>query len=82
MKIRIRSILTVGAAVLGLTGCNPNGPKADAEKTANLVYVNWAEGVAYTHLAEAVLRDKMGFEVELTAADVAPGYVAVAHGKP
>jgi glycine betaine/proline transport system substrate-binding protein len=80
MKTHIISILAVAAAVTGLTGCNPNSGKADAGKTANLVYVNWAEGVAYTHLAEAVLRDKMGYEVELTAADVAPGYIAVAQG--
>ena len=49
-------------------------------KTADLVYVNWEEGVAYTHLAAAVLEDKMGYKVKLTAADVAPGYTAIAHG--
>ncbi|MDF7800272.1 glycine betaine ABC transporter substrate-binding protein [Pontiellaceae bacterium B1224] len=80
MKTHIISILTAITTVTGLTGCNPNSGKTNADKTANLVYVNWAEGVAYTHLAEAVLRDKMGFDVELTAADVAPGYIAVAQG--
>lgn len=71
------SIAILGLTALLFTGC---GPKADSQKQANLVYVNWAEGVAYTHLAEAVLRDKMGYEVNLTAADVAPGYTAVAQG--
>lgn len=52
----------------------------EAEKTANLVYVNWAEGVAYTHLAKVVLEDKMGYEVEITAADVAPAYTSIAQG--
>lgn len=80
MKTRIISLLTAVVALIGLTGCNPNRQATDTAKTANLVYVNWAEGVAYTHLAEAILRDKMGFEVELTAADVAPGYTAVAQG--
>jgi glycine betaine/proline transport system substrate-binding protein len=47
-------------------------------RTADLVYVNWAEGVAYTHLAKVILEDKMGFEVTITAADVAPAYAAVA----
>lgn len=66
-----------GLAALVLTGCNP---QAGSQKTANLVYVNWAEGVAYTHLAEAVLEEKMGYDVKITAADVAPGYTAVAQG--
>jgi glycine betaine/proline transport system substrate-binding protein len=50
------------------------------QKTAELVYVNWAEGVAYTHLAKVVLEDRMGYEVEITAADVGPAYTAVAQG--
>lgn len=67
----------LGLGALVLSGCSP---QAASDKTAELVYVNWAEGVAYTHLAEAVLKDKMGYDVELTAADVAPGYTAVAQG--
>ncbi|WP_428263420.1 glycine betaine ABC transporter substrate-binding protein [Haliangium sp.] len=50
------------------------------KKVADLVYVNWAEGIAYTHLAKVVLEDKMGYEVKLTAADVGPAYTAVAKG--
>jgi glycine betaine/proline transport system substrate-binding protein len=67
------------ATALTLTGCNPNAAKTDT-KTAKLVYANWAEGVAYTHLAKAVLEDKMGYQVELTPADVAPAYISVAQG--
>jgi len=52
-----------------------------SDKTARLTYVNWAEGVAYTHLAKAVLEDKMGYDVEITVADVGPAYIAVASGK-
>ncbi|ACY17947.1 glycine betaine ABC transporter substrate-binding protein [Haliangium ochraceum] len=54
--------------------------EAGEEKVANLVYVNWAEGIAYTHLAKVVLEDKMGYEVKLTAADVGPAYTSVAQG--
>lgn len=50
------------------------------KKVANLVYVNWAEGVAYTHVAKVVLEEKMGYEVKITAADVAPAYASVAQG--
>ena len=53
---------------------------AGPEKTARLTYVNWEEGVAYTHLAQAILEDEMGFEVETVAADVGPAYQAVATG--
>lgn len=68
----------IGLGALLMTGCNPSA--VSNEKEANLTYVNWAEGVAYTHLAEAVLEEKMGYDVELTAADVAPAYTAVAQG--
>src|SRR6056297_998339 len=53
---------------------------SEPQKTAKLVYVNWEEGVAYTNLAKVVLEDQMGYEVEITAADVGPGYTAVAQG--
>ena len=48
------------------------------KKTAELVYVNWAEGVAYTHLIKN-LENQLGYEVNLTA-DVAPAYASVAKG--
>ena len=63
-------------AVLGITV----GASAALAKKAKLVYVNWAEGVAYTHLAKVVLEEKMGYEVDITAADVGPAYTAVAQG--
>jgi glycine betaine/proline transport system substrate-binding protein len=56
-----------------------NSPEdVQAGKTASLVYVNWAEGVAYTHVAQVVLEEKMGYEVSIIAADVAPAYTSVA----
>lgn len=54
--------------------------RAEEAKTADLVYANWEEGIAYTHLAQAVLEDRMGYKVTITAADVAPSYAAVAQG--
>ena len=62
---------------LMINGCTQ---QAAGEKTANLVYVNWAEGVAYTNLAKVILEDKMGYEVNITAADVGPAYTSVAQG--
>ena len=73
-------LLLVAPLVIGMflfMGCAQQG---DQGKTANLVYVNWAEGIAYTHLAEVVLEEKMGYDVTITSADVAPAYTAVANG--
>lgn len=62
-----------------VTGCSRQ-PAADAGKgTIKLAYVNWAEGVAVTHLLDALLQD-MGYQVKLTMADVAPIYTSVAQG--
>jgi len=47
--------------------------------TVKLVYVNWAEGVAMTNLAKVILEDKMGYNVEITMADVAPIFTALAN---
>lgn len=74
-----------GGLLLG-TGCKKDpAPEAAAQaqapaKTLKLVYVNWAEGVAMTHLAKAVLEDRMGYQVQLTMADVAPVFTSLAEG--
>jgi glycine betaine/proline transport system substrate-binding protein len=52
----------------------------EEQKTANLTYVNWEEGVAYTHLVKTILEDEMGYEANITAADVGPAYASVAAG--
>lgn len=54
-------------------------PADEDEKTAELVYVNWAEGIAYTNLAKNILEEKMGYDVTITSADVGPAYTAVAN---
>tara|TARA_R100000908_G_scaffold65344_2_gene54578 strand:- start:17975 stop:18943 length:969 start_codon:yes stop_codon:yes gene_type:complete len=64
-------------ALIFIAGCTS---QQQNKKTADLVYVNWAEGIAYTNLAKVVLEDKMGYEVEITSADVGPAYTAIAQG--
>lgn len=78
-KLMNKTLLKTLAVVAGVALAAGCGGK-EAEKTADLVYVNWAEGVAYTHLAKAVLEDKMDYEVTLTSADAGPAYTAVAEG--
>lgn len=92
-KVNIRKILCalgLGLFVALISGCGGSSedaatastsePSADSAKTARLTYVNWAEGVAYTNLAKAVLQQKMGYDVEATMVDVGPAYMAVASG--
>ncbi|WFB36024.1 glycine betaine ABC transporter substrate-binding protein [Kiritimatiellota bacterium B12222] len=73
----ILSVCAIGFFLVTLTGCAAEAPTG---KTAKLAYVNWAEGVAYTHLAKVVLEEKLGYDVEITSADVGPAYTAVAQG--
>lgn len=89
MNLKKKTLLLLMVIVLAfsvvLVGCQKEeaaAPAADEgeAKTANLVYVNWEEGIAYTHLAKVVLEDLMGYDVTITAADVGPGYTSVAQG--
>ena len=80
----VSALCVAGLMIGGLTACSKKtetaGQASAEKKTAELVYVNWAEGVAYTHLAKVVLEEKMGYDVTITAADVGPAYTAVAQG--
>ncbi|MDD2239955.1 MAG: glycine betaine ABC transporter substrate-binding protein [Kiritimatiellae bacterium] len=67
------------ACIMGAVGCGTRSSTTD-KQTIKLAYVNWAEGVAVTHLLSALLED-MGYDVQSTMADVAPIYVSVAEGQ-
>ena len=73
--IKAVSLFVIAAVIAA--GCEPAD---DTQKTADLVYVNWAEGIAYTNLAKNILEEKMGYEVDITSADVGPAYTAIANG--
>jgi len=82
---KVVTSLLLSAVVAVFASCSKSETKEEAAnkasvKSAKLVYVNWAEGVAYTHLAQAVLEEKMGYDVELTVADVGPAYISIAQG--
>jgi len=79
-KLILASVILMIATSMAIAEGQQESGSAEAQKTADLVYVNWAEGVAYTHLAKVVLEDQMGYEVEITAADVAPAYTSIAQG--
>ncbi len=74
-------IILMMLAVLMPAAVFAGGQGEGAEKTTvNLTYVNWEEGVAWSHVIAAILEDEYGVNVELTAADVAPAISSVANG--
>ncbi len=85
MKKTLAILLTV-ILMATLVGCGNNasdseGNSGTTEKgTVKLVYVNWAEGIAMTNLAKVILEDKMGYEVDLLMADVAPIFTSLSTG--
>jgi glycine betaine/proline transport system substrate-binding protein len=79
-SIKVGFVLTVLAAIFLVVGCGEAEKEAAEPKAVKLVYVNWAEGIAMTNLAKAILEEKMGYEVEIQVADVGPVYTSVASG--
>jgi glycine betaine/proline transport system substrate-binding protein len=81
IKENIQSMIKATAVLVLMVfiaaGCQTSD---DTQKTAELVYVNWAEGIAYTNLAKNILEEKMGYEVTITSADVGPAYASIANG--
>lgn len=65
------------------TGCKKQTDEPappESKGTVDLVYVNWAEGIAMTNLAKLILENKMGYEVTTTMADAAPVFTSLSAG--
>lgn len=78
MKKLLALLLTFVLAGGLIAGCSPK-EKTESKKV-KIGYVNWAEGIAMTNLAAAILEEKMGYDVELVLADVAPVFTSLANG--
>lgn len=57
----------------------PKGQEADRGKV-RLIYVEWDSEIASSHVIQAVLQEKMGYDVELIAVDAGPLYQGLASG--
>lgn len=71
-------------ALLSVIGCNSagSGDVDDNQRTTvRLVYPNWSEGIAITHLAQVLLEEEMGYDVEMKLTDAEAAYAEVAEGK-
>jgi len=88
--VMLSTILGIGL----LTGCSAGNSSADSNdanttessdgdtetKSINMVYVNWSDSIALTSLAKVILENELGYEVNLTMADIAPIFTAIANG--
>jgi len=79
MRNVIRTIAIVLVALVATSALFAEGGQ-ERPQEVKLSYVNWEEGVAWTHFLATVLEDEMGYEVSLTAADVGPAISSVAAG--
>ena len=62
-------------ATIFLLSCGGN----KNENKINLIYVNWAEGIAMTNVA-TILLEESGYEVDMKNADVAPIFASLSRG--
>jgi glycine betaine/proline transport system substrate-binding protein len=71
--------LTLGlAAVAFFTACQTGGQQQEQEELL-ILYPNWAEGIAFTHLAKVALEDQ-GYMVEIKPIEPGPIYASLAKG--
>lgn len=67
--------IAMGAAALA------SAPGQAQEKKINFGWTAWADAEAVTKLAQKIIQDRFGYEVELTLADIGIQYQGVATGK-
>lgn len=78
----ISLVLLTAFAVVGMAGCGGGGQQAAKEKKeVKLLYVQWACASAETHVIQAILEDKMGYEVEILDVTAAAMYEGLANKK-
>ncbi|MCF8333981.1 MAG: glycine betaine ABC transporter substrate-binding protein [Bacteroidales bacterium] len=68
-------------SLLTMTSCKNAGEKEKKtqDKEISVLYPNWAEGIAFTHLAKVALEDK-GYDVKVTPLEPGPIYASLAKG--
>lgn len=77
----MKSFLAIlaGVAFLSFSGCQSGSKEITKETEIAILYPNWAEGIAFTHLAQAALPDK-GYNVKVTPLEPGPIYASLAKG--
>lgn len=77
IHIQLFSILILFLSVIS---CK-NVTHDEEERKIRMVYTEWSESIAITHLAAVLLEEEMDYSVELKLTDVASAYQEVAEGK-
>jgi glycine betaine/proline transport system substrate-binding protein len=78
---KIFAIMLIGLFTFSISSCD-SGKKGDDSKDKGkleILYPNWAEGVAFTHLAKVALENQ-GYEVKITPIEPGPIYASLAKG--
>ncbi len=73
---KLVALLLVGTFAFTLAACNGD----DDVEEVNLDYVNWAEGIAMNYLAEVLIEDEMGYDVNSTEGEPGVVFTSVAEG--
>ena len=84
--LKLFAIALVSVGLLGLSACQQgqkkegeSGDKKSQDKEVLILYPNWSEGIAFTHLAKAALAD-VGIEADIKAIEPGPIYASLAKG--
>ncbi|MFO7868115.1 MAG: glycine betaine ABC transporter substrate-binding protein [Bacteroidales bacterium] len=82
MKTHFRYNFTlIIASVFALFSCNyMNTADNDENKELRIVYTDWSESIALTHLSTVLLEEELGYTVVLKLTDVEKAYNEVAKG--
>ncbi len=79
MKLKFLSIIAITAMIF-VTGCKSDKKNKKSSKELTIAYVDgWAEGVAMTHVATEIMKEK-GYDVELKKAAVDLVFASLANG--
>lgn len=72
-------VLLLGVGLLTMTACDSAQDKKEEKKEISILYPNWAEGIAFTHLAKVAL-DEHGYDVKVTPIEPGPIFASLAKG--
>ena len=79
-KTILKRILLSGFLLGTVLMFTPSGVQADRQ-TVKLAYVEWSEAIATTHMARAVLQEKLGYHCEMIPMKADKMWQAVADGE-
>ncbi|MFP4079014.1 MAG: glycine betaine ABC transporter substrate-binding protein, partial [Candidatus Izemoplasmataceae bacterium] len=74
---KLIALVTALTLVFSLAACGENEEETD---TIELGYQSWVDGIVMTHLVAVILEDEMGYDTDITQANLGPVFSDVASG--